>query len=177
MTDNLDIINCPACHHAMAKVPFAELGINIDICTEGCGGIYFDNRELEKFDEAHEDITPILENIKDKKFIDVNTEETRICPVCNTKMVKHYNDRRKEVMIDECYNCGGIFLDNQELFKIREAFKIIEKEGSQEAVEEFNRIMMSVFKAPKACEFIKKFPKSQTMKFFEKLCTEMYMNM
>ena len=179
MADNLDIINCPACHNAMTKVHFPDLGINIDVCTEGCGGIYFDNRELEKFDEAQEDITPILESIKGKKFEEVDASEPRMCPVCGTKMVRHYNDIRKEVMIDECYNCGGVFLDNKELFKIREAFKKVEKEGSQEAVDEFNKMLVSTFKVPEnaVINFIKKFPKSSTMQLFEALCTNMYKNM
>lgn len=82
-------------------------------------------------------------------------------------------------MIDECYNCGGVFLDNRELFKIREAFKKVEKEGSQEAVDEFNKMLVATFKVPESgvIDFIKKFPKSSTMQLFEALCTNMYKNM
>ena len=49
MSDNKQTINCPACGKEMVKVFDKEKGINIDICLNGCGGIFFDNREFEKF--------------------------------------------------------------------------------------------------------------------------------
>ena len=49
--DTIDIIKCPACGKEMEKVFIPSEGINIDICTDGCGGIFFDNREFDKFNE------------------------------------------------------------------------------------------------------------------------------
>lgn len=51
MADTLKALKCPACGKDMEKVFIPNLGINLDICTDGCGGIYFDNREFERFDE------------------------------------------------------------------------------------------------------------------------------
>ena len=56
MADTLQKIKCPACGREMEKVFIPSEGINLDICTQGCGGIFFDNRELDKFDEKDEDI-------------------------------------------------------------------------------------------------------------------------
>ncbi len=56
--DTLETIKCPACGKEMEKVFIPSEGINIDICTNGCGGIFFDNREFDKFNEGHEDISP-----------------------------------------------------------------------------------------------------------------------
>ncbi len=123
MADNKEIIKCPACGCEMTNIFIPEENINIDICLDGCGGIYFDNRELEKFDEKHENIDVILEQLKGKEFKAVDTTEKRICPICKTPMVKHFMSIKKEVEIDECYQCGGKFLDFGELEKIRAQYK------------------------------------------------------
>ena len=59
MADNKEIIKCPACGEDMVKVLIPDLNIYVDICLNGCGGMLFDNRELEKFDEPHENIDDI----------------------------------------------------------------------------------------------------------------------
>ena len=69
MSDNKEVITCPACGNYMQKIFMPEAGVNIDICLDGCGGILFDNREFQKFDEPHEKIDEILAAIKDKTFI------------------------------------------------------------------------------------------------------------
>ena len=122
MPDNMEKIICPACSAEMAKVFMPEQGVNIDVCTEGCGGIYFDNREFSKFDEPNEDISPLLEVLQGKNFAPADQTQTRLCPVCGSKMVKNYTDASQSIEIDECYACGGKFLDYQELNKIRERF-------------------------------------------------------
>jgi Zn-finger nucleic acid-binding protein len=123
MADTLKPLNCPACGKQMEKIFIPSQGINIDICTEGCGGIYFDNREFDKFDEKHEDISEILAKLEGKKFSDTNETMTRVCPNCGAKMVKNHTSIKKEIEIDECYSCGGKFLDNKELVKIRNEYE------------------------------------------------------
>ena len=118
MSDNKQTINCPACGKEMVKVFDEEKGINIDICLNGCGGIFFDNRELEKFDEAHESADEILNAIKEKEFAKVDESDVRICPICNVPMVK-MGSGRGGVEIDVCNTCGAKFLDNGELEKVR----------------------------------------------------------
>ncbi len=133
MADTLKKLQCPACGKEMEKVFIPSQGINLDICTQGCGGIYFDNRELNSFDEKNEDISKILEHISDKNFVDVNTALDRHCPNCGTKMVKNFSSINKEIEIDECYNCGGKFLDNSELQKLRAEYDT-EEERSEDVV-------------------------------------------
>ena len=122
MSDNKQIINCPACGKEMVKVFDKEKGINIDICLNGCGGILFDNREFEKFDEAHENADEILDAIKNKNFTKVDEAETRVCPICKIPMVK-MGAGDGSVEIDVCNTCGAKFLDNGELEKVREGAK------------------------------------------------------
>ena len=95
-----------------------DAGINLDACIDGCGEIYFDNRELEKFDEKQENIDALLEKLQGKKFSAVNGAELRICPACGALMAK-MGAANGTVEIDVCHTCGGKFLDNGELQKIR----------------------------------------------------------
>ncbi len=136
MADNTDIIiTCPACGKDMVKVFLPEQGINLDVCLEGCGGIYFDNREFQKVDEAHEDITPLVEVFEGKRFKKTDESETRHCPVCGSIMVKNFASSKHEVQVDECYSCGGKFLDFGELEKIRSEYAT-EQERGADAIKE-----------------------------------------
>ncbi len=119
MADTLKTLTCPACGKPMEKIFIPSQGINLDICTQGCGGIYFDNREFDNFDEQHEDISKILEKIDKTKFESVDTTKERICPNCGAKMVKNSTSIHQRIEVDDCYVCGGKFLDNEELQKIR----------------------------------------------------------
>lgn len=145
MTDNKDKINCPACGKEMVKIKAPNYDFYIDICLNGCGGIYFDNRELNKFDEKHEDIDFIIEALKDKTFIQTDESKQRICPYCLAVMIKNYTDSSHEVQTDSCYTCGATFLDYGELNKIREQFKS-EQERSEDFmknfIEKFNEDML-----------------------------------
>jgi len=127
MADTLKKLICPACGKEMEKVFIPSEGINLDICTNGCGGIYFDNREFESFDEKDEDVSTILEKVQDKEFEAVDESKDRICPNCGAKMVKNHSSIHKTIQIDECYSCGGKFLDRGELFKIREEYDTVEE--------------------------------------------------
>lgn len=123
MKDSLVTLICPACGKEMKKLYVKDVDKVVDICLNGCGGIFFDNQELKCFDEENEDINDILLMLANKSFYPVDTTETRICPVCNLPMVKNFTSSTNEIEIDECYTCGGKFLDYGELEKIREEVK------------------------------------------------------
>ena len=131
MNDTLETINCPACGKPMQKVFIANTGFNLDVCCDGCGGIFFDNKELKFFDEQNENIDEIAEILKNKTFQKVDESQTRICPVCGNNMVKNHVSIKKEIQIDECYNCGAKFLDNGELELMREQYAT-EKDRQQD---------------------------------------------
>ena len=122
MADTKQELICPACKEKMEKIFISDANINVDICLNGCGGILFDNRELEKCDEAHENISEILEAIKNKSFNIVSENFIRKCPVCGNIMLK-MKDGAANIQIDNCPLCGAKFLDNGELQKIRDEDK------------------------------------------------------
>ena len=135
MADNLEEITCPACGKIMKKVFMPTQGVYLDVCLDGCGGIYFDNREFKKFNEANEDISPLIKAYENKVFNKVDTDKIRFCPVCSMKMVKHYSSSLKEVQVDDCYGCGGMFLDYNELERIRAEYKT-ELDGDLDAMKD-----------------------------------------
>lgn len=120
MADTLNNITCPACGCEMTKIFLPDKGINIDICANGCGGIFFDNQEIQEFSSPDSDISEIKEVLSNKNFTPVDESKTRICPACNTPMAK---TRALGIQIDTCYKCGAIFLDNGEFEQVKSKFK------------------------------------------------------
>ena len=120
MADTVVDVYCPACGKRMNKVFIKQLKLNVDICDQGCGGIYFDNREFEKFDEEHENADEILAIYENKTFQPRDDKELRVCPSCKTRMVKiGSGTAQNSFKIDTCYTCGAKFLDGYELQQIR----------------------------------------------------------
>ena len=42
MKDTEKVLNCPACGIEMKIVWFEDIGFFVDICTDGCGGVWLD---------------------------------------------------------------------------------------------------------------------------------------
>lgn len=133
MVDNFKTIKCPACQKEMHKIFVPSEGINVDVCVDGCGGVYFDNREYKQFDEQHENIDEICKALEGKEFIKVDGSLPRTCPVCGARMVKNHTSVKQQIQIDECYSCGGKFLDRGELINIRSEY-VTEEERSADVV-------------------------------------------
>ena len=115
-------MKCPACGNSMVEIEIQ--GVPVDVCKNGCGGVWFDNFELKQFDEQHEHVDEDLLNVPYNEQIKVDMTKKRECPKCNdVKLMRRFFSIRREVEIDECGLCGGIFLDRGELSEIRNLFK------------------------------------------------------
>ena len=123
-------LKCPACGKEMKKIFVSEAGINIDICLDGCGGIFFDNRELNKLDCADDNIDEILKAAEGRTFNQVDASEIRTCPICNIPMVK-MGAAVGGMEIDVCNVCGAKFLDNNELKVIRNGSSLTDSEAAE----------------------------------------------
>lgn len=114
-------MECPACGNIMEKVIAG--GITIDVCKGGCGGMWFDRFELQKVDEPQESAGESLLDIERDETITVDHTKKRMCPQCrDTIMLRHFFGVKKEVVVDECPGCAGIWLDYGELGRIRKQF-------------------------------------------------------
>jgi hypothetical protein len=113
-------MECPVCKNTMVEKDFG--GVMVDVCENGCKGIWFDWLELSKLDEADEGVGQALaealmsERVKDEDRDRIN------CPKCHKPMAAHLYQSSKDVTVDECYLCGGFFLDAGELKVIKDSF-------------------------------------------------------
>lgn len=111
-----------------------EVGdLTVDACQGGCGGIWFDNYELEKVDERHEAAGGPLLDVERDEAIAVDMTRRRQCPKCESiVMLRHHFGVAQDVEIDECGGCGGIWLDHGELARIRGAYASTEEREQAE---------------------------------------------
>ena len=118
-------MKCPACEKHLSPVKVSSL--LVDVCLGGCGGIWFDNFELQKLDDPHELAGNLLVqvNVADRKEIAANSSKKRSCPKCgDIVMMRHFFSSKRLVEVDECPNCAGYWLDAGELALIREEHQV-----------------------------------------------------
>lgn len=112
---------CPACGETLSKLVQADL--TVDVCKTRCGGIWFDNYELEKVDEAHESLGQPLLDLSPHTAISSDQAAKRRCPKCpDSGMRRNFFSVQQQVEVDGCPTCGGIWLDASELASIRERY-------------------------------------------------------
>lgn len=108
------MLKCPAC-----KNPLREKGaggMTLDVCYGGCGGIWFDAKEL---DRVSAQAATTLHTIWAVPTTGVKLTDPRLCPRCAEQVLerKWFSDQQK-VEIDQCPQCGGIWLDPGEFSRI-----------------------------------------------------------
>ena len=132
-------MKCPACGNQLKEMDVED--VKVDVCDGGCGGIWFDNFEIDKFDEPHEPAGALLQSIVRDESITVDRSKKRNCPRCeDIVMMRHCFSTKQEVEIDECASCVGIWLDYGELQKIRNLFKT-EEERKQAADQQLTQML------------------------------------
>ena len=110
----------------------------MDVCRGGCGGIWFDHFELARVDQAHEQLGEALAAIEFDP--DAVLLQKRPCPKCpDIKMLQHQFSPAKPVIVDECPNCGGIWLDGGELAEIRQPADTVDRK--EVARKFFNQVL------------------------------------
>ncbi len=133
-------MECTVCGNSLKEIDVGN--IKVDVCEDGCGGIWFDRFELEKVDEPHESEGELLLHIRRGEGVEVDMEKRRNCPRCrDTIMMRHFFSVRKEVEVDECPKCAGTWLDFGELGRIREEFRS-EDERKEAAGKYFSKILV-----------------------------------
>lgn len=134
-------MNCPRTGKPMEEVEIS--GVKVDVST-GCGGIWFDNFELKKFDEPFESAGEQLSAVSQKYCNDnVDVSPRLNCPQhSDCVMMRHSFSVKQAVDVDECPQCGGIWLDPGELEKIRQLFPSEEAKNAA-ADEMFGKMFQS----------------------------------
>ena len=116
-------MKCPRTGANMKEVEIQNVKVDV---SEGCGGVWFDNLEFEKFDEAHESAGDKLIDLmasfsKGKGSPELSKRLN--CPGCpDTVLMRHFESPLRKIQIDKCPSCGGIWLDAAELADFRKLF-------------------------------------------------------
>jgi uncharacterized protein len=131
-------MRCPASGNVLSRMTVG--GITVDVCSGGCGGIWFDRYELMKVDEAHESAGEELLRIERAPNISVDHSKRLSCPKDpGVVMMRHFSSVKRQVTVDECPSCGGYWLDVGELAAIRSEFET-EEERDRAAAQYFSEL-------------------------------------
>src|SRR5438876_1143343 len=98
-------MKCPACKQEMINKDFG--GIQVDVCENGCKGLWLDQGELRRLDEKNEGLGAALEAALRYPSNNRGQRGQLVCPKCSIPMHTHKYNRAKEVNVDECYQCGA----------------------------------------------------------------------
>lgn len=111
-------MQCPRCKQELKTIQVKEVSttVELDQC-ENCGGYWFDPGELAPFQKVIEPVFWEVRDIPSKKEQYVNL----MCPKCGSDKVmeKIPHPRDKKVIMDQCFDCNGIWLDHGEITAIQ----------------------------------------------------------
>ena len=115
-------MNCPACGTAMTEMTVSD--VKVQACKGGCGGLWFPEWTLRKVDEPDQSAGEALLHIEQNPAVKVDPSKRRNCPVDREiVMMRHFWSVKRDVVVDECPECEGVFLDPGELAEIRSDYK------------------------------------------------------
>jgi Zn-finger nucleic acid-binding protein len=113
-------IECPRCAATLVRVRVG--GVETDVCEE-CGGLWLDRNELGRFDRPElafgDALVAHLQQFP-AQLLD-HTIRLRCPQHRDVTMLRRPYAAHARVEIDQCPQCGGVWLDADELASIREA--------------------------------------------------------
>jgi len=108
--------------------------VRLDVCKDGCAGIWFHAFELNKFDESNRFDGDELLEIRPAPGVVVDQTVRYKRPECTEHplMMRHFFRAKRGATVDECPACGGDWLDSGELRTIRDDFPTEEAESTEQ---------------------------------------------
>jgi Zn-finger nucleic acid-binding protein len=112
-------MKCPACQKKLHR--FQAAGATLDGCA-GCGGIWFDDQELDQVNRAKTVADKNVAEIHRPPAAGADENAVRACPKCKgVTLEKKLFSLGSGVIMDCCPKCRGVWLDFGELEKIHES--------------------------------------------------------
>ena len=163
-------MKCPVCSTEMVQKDF---GADVDVCANGCKGIWFDQHELRKLDEKNEGLGNALEEALRYPRNNAGSRGQIACPKCSMPMQTHKYRNAQEVNVDECYGCGGFFVDSGELTEMRDyqmsdAQVTAYIDNLTNAIPEYAQAAKDLNAKQERVESIQKFTKFLTVSYWRK---------
>jgi membrane associated rhomboid family serine protease len=105
---------CPKCLAEMGALRLE--GVQVDLCPR-CLGMWFDGGELPraarlKFSDA-----------ADGAALARSSRTARRCPACTKPLYERQVEPRASILVDQCPQCGGLFLDRGEFTRVKDYYR------------------------------------------------------
>jgi hypothetical protein len=117
-------MKCPRCREDLKPVEYDHQ--IVEVCS-GCQGEWLPAGELQALVEHHDEVFQPQElaslNAMDKEIFTAEKDDhdELNCPVCETVLMEHFNYADTSgIILHKCRDCGGIWMDKDELKKIEE---------------------------------------------------------
>jgi uncharacterized protein len=112
-------MKCPACFNLLT--PYQAGQVAVDVCEGGCGGLWLDAFELQRLAADSTGDARFLLHITHDPNLQLDPGHKRDCPRCaGIKLKRRFFSPKRQIEVDECPGCGGLWLDAGELQKIEE---------------------------------------------------------
>ena len=95
---------CPVCQKLMVSQDFG--GVNVEVCLNGCKGLWFDWGQVNKLDHKNQGFGAALQAALNAPRQNDQNRGPIKCPKCGIDMHRHQFESEKEINVDECYGCG-----------------------------------------------------------------------
>ena len=130
-------MQCPACHRTLGPVAIADC--IVDVCSEGCAGMWFGAGGLRRFADPTDVAGQALATIAGSPKVPVDVNQRRRCPKClDSVLMRHFFSAKRAVTVDECPTCAGVWLDAGELVQILAEYPSVEarRQSAHASLEE-----------------------------------------
>ncbi len=109
---------CPRCAAPLAHLRVG--GVDTDVC-EGCAGLWLDRLEIRRFDDPSDPYgDALVAHLSQFPAALVDPSARLRCPRHpDVVMLRRPFSGSVDVAIDECPQCGGLWLDANELGEVR----------------------------------------------------------
>lgn len=104
--------NCPRCDRLL--FPLTLGGVIVDGC-DGCGGVWFDHKELTALAQAQTAQLKALEDAFQANPLLKERKGQMSCPTCRVGLVGFEFKHSPGIKLDGCPQCRGIWVDDSEL--------------------------------------------------------------
>ena len=106
-------MNCPKCDNRQLA-PAEVQGVEVDQCPE-CGGVWCDAGELARLLSLEAESVESLFSGRPDPATDARVGQ---CPRDDTRMLRVASARNRNVIVEACPTCKGIWLDGGELRRL-----------------------------------------------------------
>jgi hypothetical protein len=141
-------MNCPRCQNSVLQSVEYD-SQKIEVCPS-CKGEWLFAGELQKIVEHHDEVfTP--EEIASLDAVDKEIQTVELadhdelnCPACGDVRMEHFNyGDTSGIILHKCTECGGIWMDKDELMKIEEVVDGWKADLGQDA-NKYNSVLQKI---------------------------------